>query len=262
MSRSSSRAFTLIELLVVIAIIAILAAILFPVFAQAKEAAKKTSCLSNVKQIGLGATLYLGDYDDVFPIFSSSEKIGTTTIAHRWWFSWEIAGGKIVLNRRGGLLQPYLKGYVIQDCPSALGLLDAQAPTSPGSSYGYNNYLASFPAAGVWERPAESLLAGEVGVLTSSGLVRTTEVISPPGALTEIGDARVRGIHNDMANIVWIDGHASGKKVTYATTAQKANADALRTNCVGYLPGPGGLAPYNVNPQVNFYFEATKTNGS
>ena len=64
--RTQSRAFTLIELLVVIAIIAILAAILFPVFAQAKEAAKKTSSLSNVKQIGTGLLLYTNDADDVF----------------------------------------------------------------------------------------------------------------------------------------------------------------------------------------------------
>jgi prepilin-type N-terminal cleavage/methylation domain-containing protein len=63
------RAFTLIELLVVIAIIAILAAILFPVFAQAKEAAKKTADLSNARQIGLANKMYLGDYDDTMPIF-------------------------------------------------------------------------------------------------------------------------------------------------------------------------------------------------
>lgn len=61
------KAFTLIELLVVIAIIAILAAILFPVFAQAKAAAKKTADLSNVKQISLGITLYSGDNDDMYP---------------------------------------------------------------------------------------------------------------------------------------------------------------------------------------------------
>ncbi|MEQ1935241.1 MAG: prepilin-type N-terminal cleavage/methylation domain-containing protein, partial [Fimbriimonadaceae bacterium] len=57
-------AFTLIELLVVIAIIAILAAILFPVFAQAKEAAKRTACLSNARQIGMSVKMYLGDNDD------------------------------------------------------------------------------------------------------------------------------------------------------------------------------------------------------
>lgn len=62
-----NRAFTLIELLVVIAIIAILAAILFPVFAQAKQAAKKSVSLSNVKQLSLGNVLYAGDYDDKFP---------------------------------------------------------------------------------------------------------------------------------------------------------------------------------------------------
>lgn len=69
------RAFTLIELLVVIAIIAILAAILFPVFAQAKEAAKKTACLSNARQIGISLKLYLGDFDDTMPIFYAYNSI-------------------------------------------------------------------------------------------------------------------------------------------------------------------------------------------
>ena len=62
------RAFTLIELLVVIAIIAILAAVLFPVFAQAREKARQTSCLSNLKQMGLAYTMYMGDCDETLPI--------------------------------------------------------------------------------------------------------------------------------------------------------------------------------------------------
>src|ERR1700753_3578344 len=63
----TARAFTLIELLVVIAIIAILAAILFPVFAQAREKARQTTCLSNEKQIGLGIMQYVQDYDETYP---------------------------------------------------------------------------------------------------------------------------------------------------------------------------------------------------
>jgi len=66
-SRSLRSGFTLIELLVVIAIIAILAAILFPVFAQAREQARKTACLSNLKQIGLASNMYVQDYDETFP---------------------------------------------------------------------------------------------------------------------------------------------------------------------------------------------------
>src|ERR1051325_5464312 len=61
------RGFTLIELLVVIAIIAIIAALLFPVFSRAKEASKKTACLSNLREIALGLQIYLEDYDDTYP---------------------------------------------------------------------------------------------------------------------------------------------------------------------------------------------------
>ena len=83
------KAFTLIELLVVIAIIAILAAILFPVFAQAKEAAKRTTDLSNAKQIGLAFQMYAGDYDDTSPTVSKAKQPGldgTPTSAFTSWF--------------------------------------------------------------------------------------------------------------------------------------------------------------------------------
>ena len=82
------KAFTLIELLVVIAIIAILAAILFPVFAQAKLAAKKTVALSNTKQMGTGMQIYLSDSDDTYPMAFSrrangSWRVGTVLVPSR-----------------------------------------------------------------------------------------------------------------------------------------------------------------------------------
>ncbi|MBN9501235.1 MAG: hypothetical protein BGO01_05420 [Armatimonadetes bacterium 55-13] len=85
-STKSRLAFTLIELLVVIAIIAILAAILFPVFAQAKEAAKKTTALSQSKQVGTAMTIYAGDYDDAFPC-GTTPRLDNPSIV-RYWSTW------------------------------------------------------------------------------------------------------------------------------------------------------------------------------
>src|SRR5580658_9982218 len=90
------KAFTLIELLVVIAIIAILAAILFPVFAQAKEASKKTVCLSNNKQIGLGLYMYCNDYDDMLPMANYPEA--TTNAPSAFSYLSGGAGGYVAQN--------------------------------------------------------------------------------------------------------------------------------------------------------------------
>lgn len=99
MKRSSHRrAFTLIELLVVIAIIAILAAILFPVFARARENARRSSCQSNLKQIGLGLAQYMQDYDEKRPnwaLYIAPENVG-----------WQL------------LIQPYIKSAQLFVCPS------------------------------------------------------------------------------------------------------------------------------------------------
>jgi prepilin-type N-terminal cleavage/methylation domain-containing protein/prepilin-type processing-associated H-X9-DG protein len=92
-SRGKRSAFTLIELLVVIAIIAILAAILFPVFAQARDKARQTSDLSNIKQMALGALMYVQDYDEVLPspAFRECRSIATTAPPNLWsprWRTW------------------------------------------------------------------------------------------------------------------------------------------------------------------------------
>lgn len=94
------RGFTLIELLVVIAIIAILAAILFPVFARARDAARKTTCLNNLKQIGTAILMYAQDYDECLV----PSAVGTCTAADS--FSW------------GDLIQPYAKNTGLLWCPS------------------------------------------------------------------------------------------------------------------------------------------------
>ncbi|RYG69274.1 DUF1559 domain-containing protein [bacterium] len=95
------KAFTLIELLVVIAIIAILAAILFPVFGRARENARRASCQSNLKQMGLGVLQYVQDYDERFPVISMSNTVAP--------YGWADA------------IQPYLKSTQIFKCPSYTG---------------------------------------------------------------------------------------------------------------------------------------------
>lgn len=104
-NRKKASAFTLIELLVVIAIIAILAAILFPVFARARENARRASCQSNMKQIGLGYAQYTQDYDERYTV---SQQGGSTYLLY--------AGGPMMTWDL--LLQPYLKSYQILTCPS------------------------------------------------------------------------------------------------------------------------------------------------
>src|SRR5438132_10494453 len=107
------RGFTLIELLVVIAIIAILAAILFPVFAQAREKARQTSCTSNLKQIGLAFKMYIQDYDERWPKcdpYPNGPNTPGTTGSHGTDFGWD---GWI-----SNALIPYTKNQGIYICPS------------------------------------------------------------------------------------------------------------------------------------------------
>jgi len=112
------RGFTLIELLVVIAIIAILAAILFPVFAQAREKARQTVCLSNTKQIGLGLTMYVNDYDETFP--RMDDCIAPRTLP---WLPTAVGctgpyGQRINHYKWQYWIYPYVKNIDIFFCPS------------------------------------------------------------------------------------------------------------------------------------------------
>ncbi|HWD41995.1 MAG TPA: DUF1559 domain-containing protein [Fimbriimonas sp.] len=126
------KAFTLIELLVVIAIIAILAAILFPVFAQAKEAAKKTQCLSNMKQMATALYMYANDYDDM--LCQTSWESSNTTQPFN-------PGGQYQIHW-SFLMQPYIKNYDMFKCPSNS---DATKPKFPCPS---NADLGKLDASG------------------------------------------------------------------------------------------------------------------
>lgn len=108
-----SRAFTLIELLVVIAIIAILAAILFPVFAQAREKARTASCLSNIKQIGHAVGMYVQDHDDTYPTGYCPKGPGGDIT---WCFPFDDPTQQPNWFMQ---LQPYVKNDALFDCPSA-----------------------------------------------------------------------------------------------------------------------------------------------
>src|SRR5258706_4905820 len=140
--RAHQRGFTLIELLVVIAIIAILAAILFPVFAQARAKARQTSCLSNVKQLTLGMTMYAQDYDETFPTWA-------------WWASSPYSPGVVSYRKDHfeslwiNAIYPYVKNGQIYSCPDT-SFENHPAGNGEGSLFGWHdlNTDAQMIAAG------------------------------------------------------------------------------------------------------------------
>jgi prepilin-type N-terminal cleavage/methylation domain-containing protein len=153
----NKAAFTLIELLVVIAIIAILAAILFPVFAQAKAAAKKTADLSNVKQMGTAAAMYSNDFDDLNPqqcgkVYGSwGVGYGSFVPANLYSNStWVAFSESYILNA----MQPYVKSYQMMQIPGAptfdlfpQGFGSPQIPMA--ATYTFNGLLTSYPTTAV-----------------------------------------------------------------------------------------------------------------
>jgi prepilin-type N-terminal cleavage/methylation domain-containing protein len=114
--KNAFKGFTLIELLVVIAIIALLAAILFPVFSRAREQARRSACLSNLKQIGLGVMQYTQDYDESYPASSVVIQETPTLLLAPW----------------STVIQPYVKSTQIFVCPST------SSTTAARRGYGWN----------------------------------------------------------------------------------------------------------------------------
>jgi prepilin-type N-terminal cleavage/methylation domain-containing protein/prepilin-type processing-associated H-X9-DG protein len=228
------RAFTLIELLVVIAIISILAAILFPVFAQAREKARQAACISNLKQIGLAMLQYSQDYEETYPLpyyqtSASSPATNTTT-------SWP------------RIIQPYVKSTALFRCPSdpgtpgnTVGTGDTPATRYP-VTYAYSTFFGgtaslqgsdlpqtakaaqtvmiadgvSAPAAGVtpekWKQKfAASAASGKPDTLGRTGYLLVHAGTVPAINLAEYGAPLAR--HQGRTNLLWADGHAKSAKI-------------------------------------------------
>jgi len=282
------RAFTLIELLVVIAIIAILAAILFPVFAQAKEAAKKTACLSNMKQVAIAWPMYAADYDDTMALgqqpYASAPPAGLFASQYPLYASWytsfsPLSGGA---DMKAGTLQPYMKNTQITDCPSAMGL-----PNTSGMdpvAYGLNGNImlgtdiaqgdaSTFGQAvnfSVVTHVAETILYGD----TATSMYALNS-IQRGGVQLAFGypclsAPTAQGRHAKKANFSWLDGHA--KTMNVDTSAQKAwkaaYGMAAFDTCINanigdvlHAPLPAGVGWLNTPAAANaaYYYILKKT---
>jgi prepilin-type N-terminal cleavage/methylation domain-containing protein/prepilin-type processing-associated H-X9-DG protein len=217
---SGRQAFTLIELLVVIAIIAILAAILFPVFAQAREKARQITCSSNLKQIGQGILMYAQDFDEQYPMAFYGTSASGTTVA------WPT------------LTQPYIKNAGIFRCPDAGDATGNPAGSTFPVHYGYNYYIGgnNNPSTGVMnvplpalQKPAQIVMAVDTGTLPVVNVPPTQWALKLQstrkttvwllvhagsnliGTCCDYGSPHPR--HSGMTNVLWADGHVKSLPV-------------------------------------------------
>jgi prepilin-type N-terminal cleavage/methylation domain-containing protein/prepilin-type processing-associated H-X9-DG protein len=255
------RGFTLIELLVVIAIIAILAAILFPVFARAREKARQASCQSNAKQIGLGILMYVQDYDETMPCCTTWGNTQLWTWDWHKDFTWAQA------------IHPYVKNWQVHVCPSDVnahqgaGTSGQELEWNLGLSTDYGlNYMYLSPMNGTpcpfWKgiklsrvgRPAQCIMIVDsiwdmVGGAPSGGGNWYVEAPSycrsttgcwyggwnlNPSSWMCYGGVWPR--HNGMANVGFTDGHVKSLNIP----AIAAGSNALVS------PGNAGVTDWNL----------------
>ena len=229
--KTTRKGFTLIELLVVIAIIAILAAILFPVFAQAREKARQTTCLSNMKQIGLGVMMYVQDYDEAYPRI----RYRVTPPPRASWasFTWQdaiapyIKNGAITVTwaSADGNTPVTLWGGAVWNCPT-------QPDSNARTVYGGHNFVFTKEA-----NDQDGSIAFPPTTLASIGRSADIAMISENGVVHQwdgIGDPEMTSDPYWQCGTVWVcEGPESGARF---------DADVP--------PGQEGNAwPYNAMPR-------------
>jgi len=226
--KSRRAAFTLVELLVVIAIIGILASILFPVFGRAREAGRRASCQSNLKQIGLGLLQYSQDYDEILiadwygttPTSGpeATQPLSEPTVSYKWMDA----------------AFPYIKNEQVFVCPSAVaptttGLPDPSKPwryyrtlTNPTEDYGSYTITHGYGANQATRTPPVSHPHPLIGDLVSLARVedaaRTVWVSDGDGAFfCEVeadGLGHLVARHLDTVNSLFVDGHVKAQKLS------------------------------------------------
>jgi len=190
-------AFTLIELLVVIAIIAILAAILFPVFAKAREKARQSSCSSNIKQLMVGHLQYAQDYDESMSRIACGGGLVYTLpngVSYTGFMLWPVC------------IYPYSKNVQLMNCPSSTSKWTGDY--NGNTAYGYNAYTGGNAgnALGTYVAPSECMTIGDTLDATSDGY-------NIDGDASNGNNHEMGALHNEGANLGFADGHTKWRKL-------------------------------------------------